>query len=374
MVIERADIFLMWHRRFISMAGVLVTMLLILWVIPLAAQDATSTTHIWEVFLRRGTSGAPDNLTFVDVITGDQTPVAITGERYTLVGNAVMYNDRVANRVMLVYPDGKTTEHPFIQPGTETRRVDWQLSADGKKIAWTLTDGNPTALTTLTSIANVDGTGVQEVLADGPRNAIRVLPVAFSADYTKLYMDFQPDGFADFTPMPQYAGLIGVDIASGQWDYLPDEPSCFCGAGFGNGFLLRLRVSQDLSGFDVHVYNLDGKIEQTIPAQPLRGYTQAGDVVISPDGQQAVYALAQVQNFGRADQSVRTVFMLIDMQLKTQTVLTEPITTFVEPHSWTEDNSALLLTSRQQDGTWKINLSDGKLARVADATYLGTVR
>ncbi|MBI1278627.1 MAG: hypothetical protein GC179_10920 [Anaerolineaceae bacterium] len=374
MIIERANIIHMGHRRSFIMASVLITMLFLLWGVPLVAQDASSTAHVWEVFLRRGVAGAPDNLTFVDVITGDQTPIPITGERYTLVGNAVMYIDRVANRVMMVYPDGKIGEHPFIQPGTETRRVDWQLSADGKKIAWTLTEGSPTALTTLTNVANVDGTDVHEVLADGPRNAIRALPVAFSPDYTILYMDFQPDGFADFTPMPQYAGLIGVDIATGKWDYLPDEPSCFCGAGFGNGVLLRLRVSQDLSGFDVHVYNLAGKIEQTIPAKPLRGYTQSGDVVISPDGQRAVYALAQVQNFGRADQSVRTVFMLIDMQLKTQIALTEPITTFVEPHSWTEDNSALLLTSRQQDGTWKINLSDGKLARVADATYLGTVR
>ena len=66
--------------------------------------------------------------------------------------------------------------------------------------------------------------------------------------------------------------------------------------------------------------------------------------------------------------------MLVDMDLKTQTPLTQPIMTFVEPHSWTEDDSAVLLTSRQQDGTWKINLSDGKLTRVADATYLGTVR
>lgn len=364
----------MGQRRFLIAAYLLVGMLFLSGGLPLSAQDATSTTHVWEVFLRRGVSGAPDSLTFVDVITGDQTPVLITGERYTLVGNAVMYYDRAANRVMLAFPDGQTSEHPFIQPGTETRRVDWQLSADGKKIAWTLTEGSPTALTTLTSIANVDGTEVQEVFSDGPRNAIRALPVAFSPDYTALYMDFQPDGFADFTPMPQYAGLIGVDIATGKWDYLPDEPSCFCGAGFGNGNLIRLRVSQDLSGFDVHVYNLAGKIDQTIPAQALRGYTQAGDVIISPDGRQAVYALAQVQNFGRADQSVRTVFMLVDMQLKTQTALTEPITTFVEPHSWTEDNSALLLTSRQQDGTWKINLSDGKLARVANETYLGTVR
>jgi hypothetical protein len=360
------------HRSVIA-SWMFAGLFLMVMVAPLSAQDATSTTHIWEVFLRRNVASGTDQLTFVDVITGDQTPVTISGERYTLVGNMVMYFDRVANRVILVTPDGQTHEHPFIQPGTETRRVDWRLSPDGKKIAWTLTEGTATALTTLTSIANIDGTEEREVLSDGPRNAIRALPVGFSPDYTTLYMDFQPDGFADFTPMPQYAGLFGVDIATGKWDYLPDEPSCFCGAGFGAGVLLRLKVSPDLSGFDVHLYNLAGKIEQTIPAQPLRGYTQAGDVVISPDGRQAVYALAQVQNFGRADQSVRTVFMLVDLELKTQAPLTEPITTFVEPHSWTEDNSAVLLTSRQQDGTWKINLSDGKLTRVADATYLGTV-
>lgn len=361
--------------RYTWLFSLTVVLLALISVLPLSAQDAASTNaHVWEVFLQRGVGeDGTDRLSFVDMVTGDVTPTEVLGERYTLAGNAVLYLDRSVNRVMLAYPDGEVREHPFIQPGSSTRRVDWQLSGDGKKIAWTLTDGTSTALTTLTTVANVDGSDVREVLADEPRNAIRLLPVAFSADASILYMDFQPDGFADFTPMPQYAGLIGVDLATGQWKYLPDEPSCFCGAGFGNGYLLRLRVSQDIIGFDVHVYNLAGAVEETIAAQPLRGYTQAGDVVISPDGRQAVYALAAVQNFGRADQSVRTVFMLVDLELKTQIALTEPITTFVEPHSWTEDNSALLLTSRQQDGTWKINLSDGKLTRVADATFLGTV-
>ena len=35
--------------------------------------------------------------------------------------------------------------------------------------------------------------------------------------------------------------------------------------------------------------------------------------------------------------------------------------------------SAVIFTSRQRDGTWKINLSDGKLDKVANATYLGTL-
>src|ERR1700712_4180256 len=117
----------MGYRRIVIALWVFVGLLWLGMVNPIWAQDATSTTHVWEVFLRRNTTGGADTLTFVDVISGDSTPLTISGERYTLVGNAVMYYDRVANRVMLVYPDGKSSEHPFIQPGSETRRVDWQL-------------------------------------------------------------------------------------------------------------------------------------------------------------------------------------------------------------------------------------------------------
>jgi hypothetical protein len=65
--------------------------------------------------------------------------------------------------------------------------------------------------------------------------------------------------------------------------------------------------------------------------------------------------------------------MLVDLEAMTQKPLTDPITTFVEPLMWTEDNSAIIFTSRQRDGTWKINLADGRLDRVADATYMGIV-
>lgn len=338
------------------------------------AQPFDNTPRLWQVFLQRDSeSSGADRLSFVDLVSGDETTALVNGERYTLAGQAVLYYERDNNRVMLAEPDGSTREHPFIQPGAATRRLDWLLSPDGKRIAWTLTDGSANALTTITNVAQVDGTEAQVVFTDGPRDSIRALPVGFSPDFTTLYMDFQPEGFSDFIPFPQYAGLFAVEVSSGEWDYLPDEPSCFCGAGFGNGLLLRLKVSADLSGFDLHVYNLAGQVEQTIPAASLPNYTQAGDIVMSPDGRKAVYSLAQIQNFGREDQSVRTVFMLVDLERMTQAAMTEPITTFVEPLSWTEDNSAVIFTSRQRDGTWKISLTDGRLARVADATFLGTI-
>ncbi len=342
--------------------------------VQVAAAQELNAARTWQVFLQRdtGDNGA-DELTFIDVLSGDETPVEVQGERYTLAGDHVMYYDPAAGRMMVAYPDGRVQEHPFIQPAGDTRRVDWLVSPDASQIAWTLTSGTSTGLTTVTTLANLDGTNPRQVLVDGPRNSIRALPVAFNADQTTLYMDFQPDGVGDFTPFQQYAGLFGLDVEAGTQTYLPGEPGCFCGAGFGDGWFLRLAVSNDLSGFDLKTYFLTGDVEQTLPALSLNNYTQAGDIVISPDGEKAVYAVAQIRDFGTADQSVRTVFVLVDLETMTQSALTEPITTFVEPLAWTEDNSAVIFTSRQRDGTWKISLSDGKLTKVAEATYLGVL-
>jgi hypothetical protein len=326
----------------------------------------------WEVFLQRSATG--DKLTFINILTGDTKTVQVEGERYTPFNGQVMYFDTATSRVMLAAPDGTTQEHPFIQPGADTQRVDWLPSPDGKRIAWTLTNGTSDRLTTITTVADANGPDSRQVLTDGPRQSIHAMPVAFSQDGNTLYMDFQPAGIGDFTPYRQYAGLFGVDLSSGKWAYLKGEPGCFCGAGFGDGLLLRLNVTKDLSGFDLRVVNLAGAVEQTIPALKLRNYTQAGDIVLSPDGSKAVYALAQVRNFGTPNQLVRTVFVLVDLQTMTQTGLTDPITTFVQPIAWTEDDTAVIFTSRQREGTWKISLSDGKLTKVSDATYLGIIQ
>lgn len=340
--------------------------------IPYAA--AAQTVGSWEVFLQSDVDGTEsDRLTFIDVLTGESNSVDVNGERYTLAGDAVMFFDRFGGQVMLAEPDGDLRPHPFIQPGVDTRRIDWLIDQDAKHIAWTLTSGTPQSLTTLTTIANLDGTDSRQVLTDGPRDSIRALPVAFSDDQSTLYMDFQPEGVADFTPYPQFAGLFALQLETSEQTYLPGEPGCFCGAGFGNGLFLRLRVASDLSGFDLNVHNLAGEVTQTLPALTLNNYTQAGDIVLSPDGTRAIYAVAQIRDFGAPSQSVRTVFVLVDLSTMSQTPLTDPITTFVEPLAWTEDNSAIIFTSRQRDGTWKISLSDGSLDKVAEATYLGVL-
>jgi hypothetical protein len=210
-------------------------------------------------------------------------------------------------------------------------------------------------------------------MTDSRSDGLRVMPVAFDHTQTHLYLDFQPDGVSALTAYPQYAGLFELDLNSGKWQFLEGEPGNFTGAGFGGEFFLRLSLTGDLSGFDLNVYNLNTKIRRKIPALQLRGtFSQAGDIVISPDGKQAIYALSQINSFGTPQQSIRTVFVLVDLVNMTQTNLTE-ITTFVRPVAWTEDNSAIIFTSPQQTGTWKINLQGTRLEKIAEPTYLGTL-
>src|SRR5690606_239791 len=116
------------------------------------------------------------------------------------------------------------------------------------------------------------------------------------------------------------------------------EPGCFCGGGVGGGKFLRMALTSDLRGYDAHIYDLPDGPRSTVDALNLVGFTQAGDVLVSPDGAAAVYALAQVSNFGTPAMTIRTVFVRVDLDARTQSALTQPVTTFVRPVAWTDDN------------------------------------
>lgn len=339
---------------------------------PTAAQDET---HLYQVFVQRDTGLiGEDTLTFVDLLTGSETIFSVDGERYTPFSEGVLFYQRAENRVKLALPNGGLFDHPFVQPDVNTRRVDWVFAPDSRQIAWTLTGGTSSALITVTQVANLDGSDRREILVDGPRDGIRALPVSFHPQGSALVMDYQPDVIGELTPFRQYAGLFMVDLTTGQTTPLPDEPGCFCGAAVSANEFVRLALTDDVSGYNVRAFDLLTQQDITIPALSLAGFTQAGDVLISPDGTRAVYALAQVSQFGTPAQTIRTVFVGVHLPSESQVALTEPITTYVKPVAWTDENSAILFTSPTQDGTWKVSLADGNLARVASATYIGLVR
>lgn len=338
------------------------------------AQDLTR--HTWEVYVQRNIGNSGDDLLlFVDLLTGANNTARVRGERYTTLGNYVLYYDPSTLNVMVARTDGTLQAHPFIQLGT-ARRVDWIVSDDQRRIAWTLTYGDSDALRTVTEVANPDGAERRIVLENGFRNdGVRALPVAFTNANSALIMDAHPDIIT--TPYPQYARLFRLELSDSSIDLLPDEEqACFCAAGLRAGQFLRLAITADLRGFNVRVYDLLNPPDmEIISALRLNNYTQAGDILIAPDGQQALYALSQIENFGSANQTVNTVLMLVDLNRMTQSQITpEPLTSYLHPVRWTEDNSAVLYTSPSQNGTWKVRVSDGELSQVATATYIGTVQ
>lgn len=334
--------------------------------------------HPRQVFVEQNAGDGSDQLVFLDMITGAASSVAVNGERFTLLENGVMYFDQVERRVRIATADGIVTDHPFIQMPDDALRIDWLISTDRQAVAWTIARGLPNALRTTTYVAQINGDGTRLVLEDGAHDGIRAFPVAFNADRTILYMDYQPDTIADFTPFRQYAALFSLDLTTLDSRSLPGEAGCFCGAALGAGRFLRLALAREGAGFDLRVINLSTLAQQIIRSLALQDpayseYTQSGDMLLSPDGTRAVYALARIRGFGSPDGLFETVFVLVDLVNMQQTPITEATTQTLHPVAWTEDSGAILFTSPQEAGTWKVSASGGELEYVAAASYLGTL-
>ncbi|MGB7337765.1 MAG: hypothetical protein WBC91_02650 [Phototrophicaceae bacterium] len=351
--------------------AVLLCIILLLGVTPSHTQEDASP--YWQIFIERNPEQlGTDRLQFINVLSGELVISDVNGERYTPLDTYLLYYDPTTRSVMTARPDGSVTPHPFIQLGA-ARRVDWLVSPDERLIAWTLTYDNIDGLTTVTTVSNPAGTNQNLILSDGPRNdGVRVFPVAFTTENAAIIMDSQPDGIGDLAPYRQYANLFQLSLIDGAITPLIGEPSCFCAASLRGDQLIRLSIRSDFTGFDVSLYNLATQQSQTIPSLGLVNYTQGGNILISPDGTQAVYALSQVE-IGANQPTVRTVMMHVDLQTRIQRQLTEPITSYLEAIGWTEDNNAILVSIPERDGTWKIDIATGDLRRIATATFVGTI-
>jgi hypothetical protein len=359
--------------------GLVILLLLGIWAAPTQAQDGLVPPAyvFWESQDRD-----IGELIFLDAVTGEERRIPVSGERFTIFQDGIMYFDTIARQVVFVRRDGVIEPHPFVRLPTGARRIDWVLSSDNRKIAWTVTmTDDVDRLMTQTRVANIDGSNEELVLVqtDEANNRLRALPVAFSQDNLTLYMDTHPDGISSFIAFNQYVALFALDLTTGETTLLPDErgSSCICGAGVHTGLFLRLRLRVgDVGGFDMHIYDLISDTVDVLPAlTPNNLYDTGGDVLLSPDGDYAIYALANVRDFNMSSQSVETAFMVVDTFNRTQRLLTSsPITQFVRPIAWTEDNSAVIFTSPSQNGTWKITVEDGRLERIASASYIGMIR
>lgn len=316
--------------------------------------------------------GATDTLTLNNLLTGEPAQLAVSGAQYSMVGRDIVFLDEDSNRVQAVSSDGELNEHPFIQPSSAARRIDWVSSNAADMVAWTVTEGTPDALTTATYVASPEGAGARLALRDGPRAGIRAFPVAFSDDGATLYMDYQPDTIADLTPLRQYAAMYALDLASGTASSLPGESSCYCGGAVASGQFVRLALAE--AGFDVRVTDLGRGTTTVIPSLGLAEYTQAGDVLIAPGGAQALYTLLQLVPGAAPGEGLRSLYVLANLATGTQRILNpdDPEARILRPVAWLDDGQGVLMVDPATPGTWRLDLESGALSRVADASYIGS--
>lgn len=347
---------------------------------PALAQDAAlpeAEQASWDVFLRSGADDAALELVFINLLTGEARQASVTGERFSLLEDAVIYFDLAADQVMLAQPDASIQPHPFIRKSAAAERVDWVLSKDRRRIAWTEArrddEGGWSTATYVSGTASTDETDSRELLLDGPRAGVRVLPVAFSALTDELILEAHADGITDYFAYRRYAALFALNLIDGETRPLPDEPACYCAAGFGESLLLRLPPLSDDRATAL-VYNLDGSGSMTIEGALPEGFKARGGALLSADDSLALYVLSQLPPSGDQAGEIRSLFVLADLQTAEQRLVSNPITGLARVLAWTDDNGAVLFTSDQLLGTWKLRLSDGKISELAPALYLGSLR
>jgi hypothetical protein len=325
-------------------------------------------------------TGGPDagELVFLDPATGQTDTTRVSGERFTPLGDRVLYWDAGRREVREARPGRPARAFALIAASLAANpeppyRIDWAVSSDASVLAWTVTRGPIDALITETYTGPLPDGPPRRVWADGPHAGVRAFPLGFNPAGTHLYMDYQPDTIAAITPFRQYASLFALELASATTRALPGEPGCFCGGAVQADEFLRLALAPE-GGFIVRTIALDsgGGFARERDLSPAPGgYDLTGDVLIAPDGTHAVYALARVRGFGTDGQTLETQFMLVDLVAFEQRPFFPPVTDYLRPVAWTDDGSAVLFTSPTEPGTWKARIDERSLVRVAGAAYVG---
>jgi hypothetical protein len=342
------------------------------------AQGGNSPIEVYVMREPPDAEAGMARLFFVESVSGEAVTVDARGERFTVVGEYVLYEEPETGTIFRAWPDGRTEPHPFIQPEAETERVEWVVSPDGHWVAWTLVNRVAEGfLATVTTLVRADGTESRSLLQDGPDSFLRVMPLALT-DEGVFFFDRQPEGIGGFFFYPQYATLHHLLPGADTPERLPFEPNCFCGAGFSpdGGFFARLEQVSDEGGFDVRVWDLAAGVDVFAPSFGPPYYQMAGVPVVSSDGRRVVYSLANGLTIDSAGSGgERFMLAAVDVGAGEQRpALETPLRQPLLPFAWAENDSAVLLYNPRQDGTWKLLVETGEVREVAAGTFLGVIR
>ncbi|MCC7209739.1 MAG: hypothetical protein IT323_20695 [Anaerolineae bacterium] len=341
--------------------------------------DGDSPPTVYDVFLTDDGDAAAQQVLFVDARTGLSVVVAAPGSDHTLIKQGVIYREAGTGFVRIATPDGRADIFAPIPPGQPNVRVDWVVSPGRERLAWTVTVSDGPNLVSDLYIAPGDGSGAQLALHATSTQGIGVLPLAVGdagdwVDYARRADLFAPpseDGSAPPSPRSAVDEALRLDVAAGASAPLPElpatAPGCPCpvavtpdGARFA-----RLWADED-GAFAVTVWEIGADFSAQV--EPLAtDYERAAGLLLSPDGERAVYTLARGQT------RLRYALVVANLLTGEQRLVNDRLDGDLRAAAFVAGGEALLMTGALGEGTYKVWLADGVAVQVSPHTYLGHI-
>ncbi|GEM_PF-1023040 len=347
-------------------------LILLALLLTLTARPTHAATSSYDVFVNSTLNKGGAGLYFVDARTGLSTVVSTGGSRHTLLDNGVLYQEDDGGVIMVAYPDGRKAAHPAIQPPDSKATINWVVSPDRKRIAWTVSQLSQTTLLSDLFVASIDGSGKKLALHTSSTKNIETVPLALTNDGGTVFYSRQSSVSRDYQLFQVSGDVFRLDVASGQATQLPDNAKCACAVGFTPDGARFERLEATPQGFAARLWDLAAKIDTPIAA-PGISHTQAGYLVLSRDGNLAVYTSARGVPPAKGVPPERYALILIDVARREQRLMTPALVNKLRAVSFAPDNSAVLVVGTDKDGTYKLSVQDGTLLQVSPYTFLGTI-
>ena len=337
---------------------------------PANAQDGSGS---FDVFLNSTMNKGQPGLFFVDAHTGLSNIAVTNGTRHTLLETGVLFQENETGAIKVAYPDGRVALHPAIQPPDPKAAVNWIVSADRKRIAWSMSQISGTSLLSDLYIALSDGSDKKLVLHTSSTKNLIVFPLLITNDGATVFYSRQAGTPGNYQLFPVAGDVFQLDVASGRATQLPDEARCSCAVALSPDGRLFARLETTAGkGFGLRVWDLSIKVNTPIQPSQLP-HTQAGYLILSRDGSLAMYTSARGVPPAKGVPPERYALVLVDVAQHEQRLMTEALPNNLRAVEFEPDNSAVLVVGVDKDGTYKLSLKDRTLLAVSAYTYLGTI-
>jgi len=293
--------------------------------------------------------------TFAAPITGWVPDGAVGGE-------SIFYITNTGTSLLRVGFDGVVQDLGFTHPSPGFFDASILPSPDGQKIAWgSVLNMDTTGTDIILKVANIDGSNVVTLLDGHMAESRRPSPIKFSDDGQSLYYTNMPYGIGGYILFYGGPDLIKINLTTLVAETILPSNNCLCAMEFSPDESKVARIDRTGSGLSLVVHEISSGTETTFPF-PAK-YTQAGDILWSPDEGSIMLTLA----LGNPDAEAYSV-VKIDLATSAVTYFLSDDTRCIRTREWVAPEVVWL--SDKDYNVYRMDAATGALTWHASDGYV----